>query len=247
VTLGGRFRLAYLGLAALFGVAVGTFIVVERQPAPKPPPPWSSWKPNASDPGVEQQQIALHVGDTYHLASGKKLVNVVPRGPGTQATPVAAVAVANTPTPSKQSDFAYFTADTTPMYILCGDGPKCSIKEGKASTARGAVLGREALELALYTLRYIDRAKSVVAIFPPAKGKTASYALFFDKSDFSSELKQPLRRTLPQRTPPVPGRLAPDERKVVDGLLAKRVFRFTIETARNGARVLVLVPDQNHG
>ncbi len=43
------------------------------------------------------------------------------------------------------------------QYILCGLGANCSIKGGKASTARHALLRREALELALYTFKYVRR------------------------------------------------------------------------------------------
>jgi hypothetical protein len=242
VKVARRFWFAYLGLAALFGAAVGTFVVLQERPGPKPPPPWSAWKPSESDPQARQQEIAVHVGATYHLPSGKRLVDVLPRGPIAGSTPIQEVAIAKTPNPTQASDFTIFDAATTAMYILCGDGPKCSIKEGKASTARAAVLRREALELALYTFRYIDDARSVVTFFPPAKGKNPTYVLFFTKADFSDELHAPLRETLPHRKAPVPGRFPSGERKIVDELTTPRVFRFAVQTEQNGARVLVLAP-----
>jgi hypothetical protein len=126
------------------------------------------------------------------------------------------------------------------MYILCGDGPKCSIKEGKPSLARGAVLRREALELALYTLRYVDGAESVVAFFPPQTGKDPTFAFYFAKSDFSDELRNPLRQTLPHPKLQVPGVLTSSELKTVNALTTPREFRFAVQTDQSGARVLLL-------
>jgi hypothetical protein len=242
LTLARRFWLAYLALAALFGGAVGTFVVLERRPAPKPPPPWSAWKPTESEAAGRQQEIATHVETQYHLPSGKTLVDVLPRGPVSGSGPIQEVAIAKTANPTQSSDFSLIDAASTAMYILCGDGAKCSIKEGKPSTARAAVLRREALELALYTFRYMDAVRSVVIFFPPAKGKDPAYVLFFTRDDFSDELHSPLRATLPHRKAPVPGRFPSGERKIVDELTTPRVFRFAVQTEQNGARVLVLAP-----
>jgi hypothetical protein len=234
-----RFTLAYVALAGLFGAAVGTFIVLEKRPAPTPPPPWSAWKPTEKDAAARQGEIARHVDTQYHLPSGKKLVDVLPRGPAAPQ-PIEEVGIAKTPNPTRASDFSFSHADSTVMYILCGDGPKCSIKEGKPSLARGAVLRREALELALYTLRYVDGAESVVAFFPPQKGKDPTFAFYFAKSELSNELQVPLRQTLPHPKPPVPGKLASGELKTVNALTTPREFRFAVQTDQSGARVLLL-------
>jgi hypothetical protein len=238
-----RFRVAYLSLAALFGAAVGSFVVVEERPAPKPPPPWSTWQPTASGIGARQEQIAAHVGAGYHLASGKRLVDVFAGGPPPASDPIQEVAVAKTLTPQQKSDvIGIFSTVKTAMFVLCGDGPKCAIKEGKPSNGRGAVVGRESLELALYTFRYIKDADAVITFVPPAKGKSMSRAFLFTKAELANELKTPLRRTLPQTKPPLPGRLTSQERGIVDRLTASRVFRFRFTHGQSGERVLVLAP-----
>jgi hypothetical protein len=238
-----RFSLAYLALAALLGVAIGTLVVLVERPAPKPPPPWSAWKPTDTDRSVAQQEIANHVAKQYQLNTGKQLVNVVVRDPTSLQTPIRDVAIAKTLDPKQQSDvLGVVPSKKTAMYVLCGDGPKCSIKEGKPSVARGAVLRREALELALYSFRYLDNTDSVVAFFPPRKGEDLTHVYFFAKPDLSKQLDIPLRRTLPQTRALQPGRLTSQERKLVDELTVPRQFRFALRRERGGTNVLVLAP-----
>jgi hypothetical protein len=243
LSIARKFSLAYLALAALLGTGIGLFVIAVEKPGPVPPPPWSAWKPAGPTPGEQQAEIATYVAAHYHLASGKRLVRVVPGGPADASDPIRAVALARTLTPKQQSDvLAFQDASHTAMYILCGDGTSCSINEGKASTARAAVLRREALELALYTFRYVSDANSVVAFFPPKPGADPTYALYFSKSDLSSQLHEPLRKTLPQAVAPVPGQLSPLERKVVDTLTTSRVYKFALQREQSGDRVLVLAP-----
>jgi hypothetical protein len=238
VTVARRFWLAYLGLAALFGIAVGSFIVLVERPGPAPPPPWSSWQPQADQAGSRQQEIATHIATRYKLPSGNKLVDVFVGGP----TSVHDVAIARNLQPTQQDVVAFIGADQTAMYTLCGKGPQCSITEGKPTTARFDVLRREALELALYTFRYIDGPDAVVAFFPPKKGENQTFAMFFARADLKSQVDEPLNRTLPSPKAPLPGALTVTERNTLDALTAKRVFQFAVQQESNGQSVLVLAP-----
>jgi hypothetical protein len=235
LSLARRFRLAYLALAVLFGAAAGTFIVLEKRPAPIPPPPWSAWKPTAGNPGAAQQQIAEHVGARYRLPGGKKLVDVLAGQPGPASDPIRTVAVARTLDPKAPSDLrARVDSSQTAMYILCGDAKTCAIEP---TPAHAAALRHEALELALYTFRYIDEANSVATFIG------LSRVLFVTKPEFSRQLDTPLHETLPQANAPTPGRVSPIETKTVDALTAKRLFDYRVEhEATSGARVLLLAP-----
>src|SRR5205823_2550110 len=63
----------------------------------------------------------------------------------------------------------------TIAYNLCGIGGKnCAIGVGTPSTNRLLLLRREALELALYTFKYISSANNVVAILPPGHTQQTS-------------------------------------------------------------------------
>jgi hypothetical protein len=243
VNVGRRFSSAFLALAALLGLAIGALVVLVERPAPKPPPAWSAWQPSESSRVARQQQIAAHIGSQYHLNGGKRLVKVLVRDPAASPNPIRDVAIARTLDPKQRSDvLAVVDSANTAMYILCGDGPRCSIKEGKPSVARGAVLRREALELALYSFRYLDKTDSVVAFFPPRPGGDLNHVYFFAKSDFKDALKSPLKLTLPQSRRYVPGGLAPRELRTVDALTVPRQFRFALRPERDGGNVLVLAP-----
>ena len=238
-----KFSVAYLGLAAIFGAAIGLFIVLVERPAPPPPLPWSVWKPPSPDRTVETREIADHVAAQYHLPSGHRLVRVYVGGPGASSDPIRAVALATTVNPTAQSQIKGFVdVNQAVMYILCGTGAKCSIREGKASVARGTVLRREALELALYTFEYVKGTRSVLTFFPPTPGNSMTHGFFFERSDFGTQLHHPLRRTLPQRLPPRTDKLSPAERRVVDQLTTTRQFRFSLKRDQSGARVLVVAP-----
>jgi hypothetical protein len=242
--VGGRFRVAYFALAALFGAAIGAFVVVERAPAPQPPPRWSAWEPSAANPQAQVQQIAAHVGAQYHIERGKKLVDVYVGSPIDPSTKISAVAVAKTTRPSKNSDFSFFDPTQTAMYTLCGDPKlKCAIRDGKPSVARGALVEREAFELALYTLRYVHGARSVLAFFPPVKGQKLVHALFFNTADVEQELHQPLDKTL-RGKPPLPSGLSIADRRTITGLTSTRMFEFTVRKLSNGS-VLILVPSNS--
>jgi hypothetical protein len=242
LTVAKKFSLAYFALAALVGGAIGAFVMLVERPAPLPPPPWSVWQPTASDKLVRAQEIGTHIAAQYRLGNGERLVRVVVGSPNATASdPVQGVLLAKK-VPAEQSDvLSGIPATDAVMYMLCGTGANCAIDDGRSSPARAAVLRREALELALYTFRYVKNVASVVTFvtLTPPKGKPTNFALYFDKSSFSSQLDHPLHATLGR--PPASETLAAAEKKTVDKLTKERVYHFALQRA-NDARVIVLAP-----
>ena len=220
----GRFALAYLALGAAVGVGVGSFIVLLQREGPQPPPPWSSWRPSASATSSRMLEIANHVGIAYRLPSGDQLVAIKLGGAqnGAKFQGVAVVKADDV----KALDHAYGRDDTA-VYILCGNTKSCAIPEGQPTVARGTVLRREALELALYTLEYAHPIDNVLVFFPPDPGeKSLSSTLFLRRGDLSGSLDHPLRRTLPQVQPPLPGKIRPTELKTVNDLTGSRLYKY---------------------
>jgi hypothetical protein len=133
------------------------------------------------------------------------------------------------------------------MYTLCGLGTACSIAEGKPSIARGQLLRREALELALYTFKYVDGIDSVIALMPVNLGDPkdetddTSTALFLRRDDVAEALERPLTRTLPTAAPLTPGTPSPTDQANVDRLTRPHVYVYSHEAVADGV-YLVLAP-----
>jgi hypothetical protein len=232
----GRFVLAYLVLGAAVGAALGGFLVLAKRPGPKPPAPWSTWKPSTASIGDTAQAIASHVGGAYRLEDGRQLARVVLDAPPPAATSVEAIALAN-----GSALRGLYDPGKTILYTLCGRQRNCALK-GQVSVGRGDVLRRETLELALYTLKYTP-SENVAVFFPPAAGeKAANNVFFFSRDDLNRQLKRPLRVTLPRPAPPVPGRIGGRELQTIDELTGGHRYHFGVQTATGGRRVLVLQP-----
>ena len=237
-----RFAVAYLLLGAAVGGGLGAFAVLVKRPGPQPPPAWSSWRPSAS--GRSQLlEIADHVGSGYLLPSGNELTAIKVGGvPG--APTLKAIGIPKTAKPKTLADFKLYKQEKNAIYILCGLGSNCHLPDGIPSQSRGPVLRREALELALYTLEYAHPIDNVLVFFPPAPGENKlTSTLFFHRSDLESSLHHPLRRTLPQAQPLLPGKIAPGEKRTVEDLTKTALYRFiSIANGRGYGHVVVVQP-----
>jgi hypothetical protein len=213
-------------------------------------PTWSPWRPSA-DGQAGAQQIADHIGPEYHLSDGEQLVVVTGGGLSLSGAGASGgdlpLSIAIRRTPAEGGKIALIQGKSI-LYRLCGLGPKCAIPKGKPSQQRHLLLRREALELALYTFRYVDGIDNVVVFMPPRLGQDPSQALFFRKGDVTGELDQPLAATL-TRTAPLPNTVlkAPDS-TFVDRFTTMHLFQFSLAQANLDNRAfLVLQPFSTTG
>jgi hypothetical protein len=237
-----RFMFVY-GLLAVSLTAAVAGIVVFANRSINAPPAWSAWRPGGGGLG-EARQIADHISPAYRLPSGKQLVDVITRAPsisppGSQTIPVHYLAVRGT-NGSRDQIFGVSSSDSI-MFSLCGLGPSCSIATGTASIARGRLVRREILELALYTFKYVGGIKNVIAFIPPRPGAAPQYVVYLRKEDLAQQLHVPLAQTLRPKTP-LPNSITASEVKVVDGTTETRVFSFSLAQAQQGDAILVLAP-----
>jgi hypothetical protein len=243
---GVRFRFAYAILAVVLGAAVGAFIVLIGRGSSDSGIAWSSWKPSGSAV-IQTRAIANVVGAEYRLPSGQQLVAVIPRmppavEPSTQETPISHVALAQSQAPE---DIKVFSTDNSVEYVLCGVGAatgRCAIGEGKATTERARLLHREALELALYTFKYVDGVDSVITLQPPKAGSNPAFATFFQKDDFEEELDHPLEQTLEGTSPFTTERFPVAQQARVSQIVTPYLFRFSYQQAPDLSAVMVLQP-----
>ena len=200
-------------------------------------PLWSDWSPREGA-GSAPQQIAEHVGEEYHLPDGKQLVLATGGGLEIAGLPLT---VALRKSAAEGGDIKLFDGKGV-LYRLCGLGPKCAIATGKASTSRHLLLRREALELALYSFRYLDVDQAVV-FMPPRKGQDPTQALFFQRSDVEPSLDHPLRATLAPHVPSVRSVTRSPDARLVDSLTTKTLYKFSLTQANQDNRAfLVLDP-----
>lgn len=241
----GRFAIMYVLLAVISGAAVGALLVILDRGEPAKPAAWSEFQPVGS-PERRAAQIGDRIGDEYRLPSGSTLAAVTYAGAPAIAgqdggtLEVRAIAVETRAEAATADDFETYDAGASIMYILCGLGQSCSIREGQPTIERGALLRREALELALYTFRYVDSADSVLVLLPPSAGGDP-VSLFLDRDDVRSALDKPLHETLTLRTPGI-GQMSAAETALVARLTQSRLYTFRPIQAQDGSLLMALTP-----
>ena len=231
-----RFQLLFgvllgVGMAAI--VATVVVLAGGRKPPDQAAANWANWRPSSSDGLQAVNQIAEHVGQRYTLPSGNQLVGV--RG-GSLELAGLPVTIA-----LQESGNVKILDEKGVLFNLCGLGQNCAIKEGKPTVARSLVLRREALELSLYTFRYIKNVNQVVVILPPRKGQKPGFAMFFRRGDVGASLDRPLAATLPG-TPPVPPDVPKAQQAFIDRLTSANLFAFTPQEGGDAHVYLVLSP-----
>jgi hypothetical protein len=236
-----RFALVYGLLALALGAAIAGIVIYAGRSI-NPAPAWSSWKPSGGGLGAAKQ-IASHVGGTYRLGSGTQLVDVIAKAPSvspaSQQIPIHYIAVRG----SKGSGDAIFPVDSgnSVMFSLCGLGQSCSIATGTPSVARGTLVRREILELALYTFKYVGGVDHVIAFMPPTPGAQPTLAVYLQKSELKGQLKEPLADTLATKVPAA-AKISPSEQQTIDETTGTHVYKFSLSQAQQGDAILVLAP-----
>jgi hypothetical protein len=199
-------------------------------------PNWSRWQPSSTDLAGGAAEIAKHVGAEYKHPNGQQLVLV--QGGEIPASINVALRPASGPMSLLDGNGV--------VYQLNGLGPNGSIKGGTPSEARLKLIHREALELALYTFRYLPDAEMVVTLLPPpppekeedaaaaaaaitgqsAGDPNTQVALFYRPGDLKPQLQVPLGATLAP-TAPTPDKFGGAEAKTVETLTQSNLFKWS--------------------
>jgi hypothetical protein len=242
----GRFLLAYgilvlllAGAAAGFGMLLMTG---SDDGSDDSTGGWSDWKPTArGEAGVDQ--IASFVAGQYKLPSGRQLVAVVADEPLVQnQIPVSTVAIdSGSGGGGGGNNYTLHDTGGDYMYVLCGLGENCAIPEGTASVERHRLVRREALELALYTFRYVDGVDGIIAFLPPPRGEPPTSLLYFRKKDFEAVLDRPLHETMSTKPPPL-NDMPATERRIIDKFTTKNLFKYEFTQGPDASAILVLTP-----
>jgi hypothetical protein len=235
-TYAPRFR-ALTG--ALVGLAIGAAMVAGVALLGRgfnSGPPWSSWQPTKQG-NVGAEQIAKHVGPSYKLPTGDQLVLV--RGGPLRVDPLPELPVHIAVAGNGEEPISEVKG-TTVQYQLCGLGEKCAIDKGTPSVERFLLLRREALELALYSFRYLKAVDNVLVFLPPAPGEDPRNALMFHRNQLEPALERPLRATLPAPPPTVNSVDESPEAALVKRMTGRNLFLYSF-TQEQGLGVLLVL------
>jgi len=216
---------------------------------------WSKFEPTGSAI-ARTRQIATQVSGEYKLRAGRKLAAVVPSplqttrflqgdsGPVSVEVPISTLAVQPDVSTGKheEGDYKLYNASTTVAYQMCGFGTNaqnCAIT-GTATTARGQLLRREALELALYTLKYVPGTNAVLTYLPPRADQAAPpTSVLVARNDVKAVLDEPLSHTLTPRSIALGDK--PADFTEVDRLTLPHLYTYDYQTLPgDGTAILVL-------
>jgi hypothetical protein len=103
------------------------------------------------------------------------------------------------------------------------------------------LIRRQALELALYTFKYMKGVDSLLAYLPPAPGNQLTNVLFLRKADLQPQLDRPLEESLPGRGPFIAGKPVPQD-ELVTRLTNERSYKFNFQQIPDGTAIIVLTP-----
>ena len=243
-----RFGIIYVALAAIVGAGVGAFVVLASRPAPPEAAAWSSWEPTGSKL-ARVRQIADRIPKAYKQPNGEQLTV-------TQASQLAGPAhrvrrhagrVDLRPSRrvsrhAEEGDIDTYSGTDAVSYGLCGlgSGAHCAMSLG-TSGERSMLLSRQALELSLYTFKYVSDVNSVVVFLPPSPEGQSNGSMFFRRGDVADDLRRPISHLLPARTPH-PAALSDIELGNIARLTRPRTYTFEFNAGGDGKPILILTP-----
>jgi hypothetical protein len=230
--VGRKFSLAYGVVAAVFMLGLLGTVMAVSGVRPGAPARWSAFKPSG-DRIEKAQSIADYVAPGYKLDDQQQMVVVSARDAGVGAQQIQFVAVPG------RDQYDIINGTQTIAYEMCGLGEHCAIASGTPSTDRDRLLRREALEIALYTFKYVGDTDAVVVFMPPPPGAATSWALLFRKQNYGAELGHPITKTLSEPAPDPSALANSSERDLVEQLTSKTRYAYKVQDV-NGAPVLVL-------
>jgi hypothetical protein len=243
-----RFGVVYILLAAIVGAGIGSAVILALRPGPPEPDAWSAWQPEGSKL-ARVRQIADRIPKAYKGPNGQQLTvtqaNQLVVNDGTGLVPVSSIFVR--PDTSRglaeESDIKRYDGATSVSFGLCGlgAGKQCAITDGTPSRERFTLLQRQALELSLYTFKYVEDVESVIVFMPPTPKGESNGTVFLRRDEVADELRRPLAELLPDHAHRA-GEVSAAELGNIVRLTRARTYAFEFQAAPDGRPILVLTP-----
>lgn len=232
--VGIRLTLVYVLLGLIVaGVAVAVVYLLFLRSSPKP---WSPWKPTAVAVAPAAKQIALHVGERYLAPNGQTLAAVSYKDS-------KAIKAIFFPSGKHGQSVVDTTPADTASYFVCGPHAYCIVNDGAATSEQSYLLRQQALELALYSFRYLPAVTSVVVFIPPKQGNLQEQrylAQVFLRSRVQDMLRRPLSDSVGTAPRPAPQRLTAADRTRISNLTGPSLYLWRSAKQVGGSYALQL-------
>jgi len=246
---GGRFMLGYAVVVLMVGAVLVTLAMITRDNS-------SSTSTAARVAGVpvkesgfqRAREIATEIGRQYRGANGEQIVAVTAQPGEVSGLPLQFIALRHGRNrPLTEGDVSIVDPGETALFNFCGLGGEqnCSLP-GEPTPERLMLLRREAVELSLYTFKFLPEIETVVSLLPPVprgEGQAPqTFAVYFQRRHLESLLDQPITKTLPENPPFAQGDITPGEAETVNRLTETRLFTSSFEQLQTQGIILNLAP-----
>ena len=189
--------------------------------------------------------IANHVAHQYQLnKNGAQLVAVVAEPPevtsGTHKVTISEIAVRETA--QTDNGIQISTRRRLDRRVLRPRPELLDLHRARRPSTRGRLVRREALEVALYTFKFVPRSARSSRSCRRRPATTASTLLYLQKSDLTKQLSEPLDKTLPLANAAAADGPDTHEAATIDKLTLPAVYSYSLQQLQDGSAALVLNP-----
>jgi hypothetical protein len=244
---GGRFMLGYAVIVLMVLATLVTLAVITRDGDSAADARWARFAP--AEGGFQRaREIAAEVGPQYRGANGEQIVALTAQPGEVSGLPLQYIALRHGRNrPLTEGDVTVVDPGETVLFNFCGlGGQQNCARPGQPSSERLLLLRREAVELSLYTFKYLPEIRTVVSLLPPVPRGEAqppqTLAIWFQRGHLDNLLKQPMSRILPERPPFSQGDITPGEAETINRLTETRIFSSSFEQLPTQGVVLNLEP-----
>jgi hypothetical protein len=244
----GRFMIGYMVIVLMVGAALVTLAFMSRDSSDSATTAAVGGVPVKEDGFQRAREIATEVARQYRGANGEQIVAVTAQPGEVSGLPLQYIALRHGRNqPLTEGDVSVVEPGQTALYSFCGlAGEQNCALPGEATPERLMLLRREAVELSLYTFKFLPEIQTVVSLLPPVprgEGQAPqTFAIYFQRRHLESVLGEPITKTLPERPPFAEGDIAQGEAEMINRLTETRLFTSSFEQLPTQGVILNLSP-----
>jgi hypothetical protein len=245
---GGRFMMGYVVIVLMVGVALAALAVMTRDNSDSTTTAAVGEVPVKESGFQRAREIATEVARQYRGANGEQIVAVTAQPGEVSGLPLQYIALRHGRNqPLTEGDVSVVEPGETALFSFCGlAGEQNCALPGEPTPERLMLLRREAVELSLYTFKFLPEIQTVVSLLPPVpRGEgqpPQTFAVYFQRRHLENVLSQPITKTLPERPPFAEGDIAQGEAEMINRLTETRLFTSSFEQLPTQGVILNLSP-----